>query len=497
MTFHRRRLLPTAAAVWALIASSAIAQTTPASGPASATARAASETAAPPLDPRVAPMLADISAERIESTIRKLAAFGTRHTASDTKSDTRGIGAARRWIERQLKDCSAKTGGRLQVTMDAFIEPAGNRLSAPTELVNVVATLPGASAGTPRERILVVSGHYDSRNGDVMDAQGEAPGANDDASGTAAVMEMACAAAKQRFDATLVFMAVPGEEQGLLGARHWARRARAQGLNVEGMITNDIVGSSRGDKGEHDPKRLRLFADGFDPLLRLLVNANANSPANEDEVKTNAAIRAQLQPLAVAGGGEELPTQQFGRHLKAEGERYLPDFHIDLIQRRDRYLRGGDHLPFLERGYAAVRFTEPFEDFRHQHQNLRTENGVVYGDLPEFVDFGYVADVARVNLAGLATLAWAPSPVKGARIDARELTNDTTLLWTANVDPELSGYRVVWRRSESQAWEGAKDVGNVTQVTLPLSKDNLIFGVQAISKSGHASLASYPLPLAR
>jgi hypothetical protein len=485
------------AAAGALIAASAAAQTTPASGPATATARAVSETAPPPPDPRVAPMLADISAERIEQTIRKLAAFGTRHTASDTTSDTRGIGAARRWIERQLKDCSAKAGGRLQVTMDAFIEPAGNRLSAPTELVNVVATLPGASAGTPRERVLVVSGHYDSRNSDVMDAQGEAPGANDDASGTAAVMEMACAAAKQRFDATLVFMAVPGEEQGLLGARHWARRARAQGLNVEGMITNDIIGSSRGDKGEHDPKRLRLFADGFDPLLRLLVNANANSPANEDEVKTNAAIREQLQPLAMAGGGEDLPTQQFGRHLKAEGERYLPGFRIDLIQRRDRYLRGGDHLPFLERGYAAVRFSEPFEDFRHQHQNLRTEQGVVYGDLPEFVDFAYVADVARINLAGLATLAWAPAPVKGARIDARELTNDTTLLWTASTDPELAGYRVVWRRSESQAWEGAKDVGKVTTVTLPLSKDNLIFGVQAVSRSGHASLASYPLPLAR
>jgi hypothetical protein len=469
----------------------------PASAPSTATARAAAETAPAPLDPRVAPLLADISAERIEQTIRKLAAFGTRHTASDTKSETRGIGAARRWIEQQLKDCSARTGGRLQVTMDAFIEPPGPRLPQPTELVNVVATLPGASAGTPRERVLVVSGHYDSRNSDVMDASGEAPGANDDASGTAAVMAMACAMAAQRYDATLVFMAVPGEEQGLLGARHWARRARAQGLNVEGMITNDIVGSSRGDKGEYDPKRLRLFADGFDPLLRLLVNANSNSPATEDEAKTNAAIRAQLQPLAVAGGGEDLPTQQFGRHLKAEGERYLPGFHVDLIQRRDRYLRGGDHLPFLERGYAAVRFSEPFEDFRHQHQNLRTENGVVYGDLPEFVDYRYVADVARINLIGLATLAWAPAPVKGARIDARELTNDTTLLWTASTDPELAGYRVVWRRSESQGWEGAKDVGNVTTVTLPLSKDNLIFGVQAVSKSGHASLASFPLPLSR
>ncbi len=449
------------------------------------------------LDPRVAPMLADVSAERIEATIRKLAAFGTRHTASETASDTRGIGAARRWIEQQLKDCASRTGGRLEVTMDSFIEPPGPRLTQATELVNVVATLPGASAGTPRERILVVSGHYDSRNSDVMDAKGEAPGANDDASGTAAVIEMACAMARQRFDATLVFMAVPGEEQGLLGARHWARRARAQGLNVEAMITNDIIGSSRGDAGQRDAKRLRLFADGFDPLLRLLVNASTNSPASDDEVKTNAAIRAQLQPLAVAGGGDDLPTQQFGRHLKAQGERYLPGFTVDLIQRRDRYLRGGDHLPFLERGYAAVRFSEPFENFQHQHQNLRTENGVVYGDLAEFVDFGYVADVARINLAGLATLAWAPAPVQGARIDARELTNDTTLQWTASQDPDLAGYRIVWRRSESQGWEGAKSVGMATRVTLPLSKDNLVFGVQAVSKSGHASLASYPLPLAR
>lgn len=452
---------------------------------------------APTPDPRVAPMLADISPARIQQRIQALVAFGTRHTASETRSDTRGIGAARRWIEKELRACAAASGGRLQVGMDEFVEPAGPRLREPTTLVNVVATLPGASAGTPRERILVVSGHYDSRNSDVMDAQGEAPGANDDASGTVAVMEMACAMAKQRFDATLVFMAVPGEEQGLLGARHWARRARAQGLNVEAMITNDIIGSSRGDAGQHDPQRLRLFADGFDPLLRLLVNAAANSQPGEDEQKSNAAIRAQLQPLALAGGGQDLPTQQLGRHLKAAGEAYLPGFKVDLIERRDRYLRGGDHLPFLERGYAAVRFSEPFENFRHQHQNLRTENGVVYGDLTEFVDVGYVADVARVNLVGLATLAWAPAPVREARIDARELTNDTTLTWAASTDPELAGYRVVWRRSESQTWEGAKDVGTATRVTLPLSKDNLIFGVQAVSRSGHASLASYPLPLGR
>lgn len=489
-------LVPSALAVLLLSGAAAQAQTAPSAAAPSAPA-AFKPNGPDALDARVAPMLADISAQRIESTIRTLAAFGTRHTASETASETRGIGAARRWIERQLRDCSEKSGGRLQVTMDAFIEPAGPRLSQPTELVNVVATLPGASAGTARERLLVVSGHYDSRNSDVMDAKGEAPGANDDASGVAAVMEMACAMARQRFDATLVFMAVPGEEQGLLGARHWARRARAQGLNVEAMITNDIIGSSRGERGEHDPKRLRLFADGFDPLLRLLVNASTNSPASEDEIKTNAAIRAQLQPLAMAGGGDDLPTQQFGRHLKAAGERYLPGFKVDLIQRRDRYLRGGDHLPFLERGYAAVRFSEPFENFRHQHQDLRTENGIVYGDLAEFVDFAYVADVARVNLAGLATLAWAPAPVKGIRIDARELTNDTTLLWDASADPDLAGYRVVWRRSESAVWEGAKDVGAVTRVTVPLSKDNLVFGVQGVSKAGHAGLAGYPVPMSR
>ena len=452
--------------------------------------------APPPPDARVFAMMERISAERIAGHVRQLAAFGTRHTASDTQSDTRGIGAARRWIEKQLRDCAQ--GTPLQVTMDAFVEPPGPRLREATELVNVVATLPGASAGTPRERVLVVSGHYDSRNGDVMDAQGEAPGANDDASGTAAVMEMACAMARGRFDATLVFMAVAGEEQGLLGARHWARRARQQGLNVEAMITNDIIGSPRGDAGQHDPRRLRLFADGLDPLLRLLVDARSNSATSADEQRANEALRARLQPIALAGGSEDLPAQQLGRHLKAVGERYLSGFHIELIQRRDRYLRGGDHLPFLERGYAAVRFSEPFENFAHQHQNLRTENGVVYGDRVEFTDPAYIANVARINLAGLATLAWAPAPVRDARIDARELGNDTTLSWAASTDPQLAGYRVVWRRSEAQMWEGSALLPpEQTRVTLPLSKDNLVFGVQALTAQGHASLASFPLPLTR
>lgn len=448
------------------------------------------------LDPQVSAMLADISATRIEQRIRSLVGFHTRHTLSETESDTRGIGAARRWIQRELQDCSKAAGGRLQVEMDAFIEPAGQRMARPAELVNVVATLPGRAPAS-QARMLVVSGHYDSRNSDVMDASGAAPGANDDASGVAAVMEMACAMAKQQFDATLVFMAVPGEEQGLLGATHWAKEARRKGLQIEAMITNDIVGSSTGDAGQRDAKQLRLFADGLDPLLRLLVQARTNTPASEAESRANEATREGLQQLVLAGGAADLPTHQLGRHIKTAGERYLPGFSVNLIQRRDRYLRGGDHLPFLERGYAAVRISEPFENFRHQHQNVRSENGVVYGDLPEFVDFAYVADVARVNAAALATLALAPAAPRNVRLDASELTNDSTLIWSANSEPELAGYRIVWRTTDAATWQHSQDVGLVTQIRLPVSKDNVVFGVQALSKRGHASLASYPLPQRR
>jgi hypothetical protein len=437
-------------------------------------------------------MLAEVSAARIEARIRKLVSFGTRHTLSDIASETRGIGAARRWITSELANCAKAAGGRLQVEEQSFIEPAGNRVNQPTELVNVVATLPGR--GASKGRTLVVSGHYDSRNSDVMDSLGDSPGANDDASGTAAVIELACVMASRQFDATLVFMAVPGEEQGLLGAAQWAREARAAGTNVEAMITNDIIGSSRGDAGQHDPKRLRLFADGLDPLVRLLTQASANRPASAADQKAFAAMQTELVPLLQAGANEDLPTHQLGRHLKAAAEAAMPGFTVQLIQRRDRYLRGGDHIPFLERGYAAVRISEPFENFAHQHQNPRTENGVVYGDLPEFVDFGYVTDVARANLAGLATLAWAPAPPKGVRLDASGLTNDSTLEWTASDDPEVAGYRVVWRDTDSATWQQSSDVGKVTRATLPVSKDNVVFGVQAVSKKGFASLASFPLP---
>jgi len=447
-------------------------------------------------DPVVQKIVADISSTRIEQRIRKLVSFETRHTLSQTDSDTRGIGAARRWIEAELRACSQAAGGRLQVSTQEWLEPISRRVARPTTLVNVIATLPG-DAPASKDRLLIVSGHYDSMNSDISDNVGVAPGANDDASGTAVSMELACVMAKHHFDATLVFMAVPGEEQGLLGAAHFAREARKQGLNIEAMITNDIVGSATGDVGQRDPKRLRLFADGADPLLRMLVQGQTGQAPDPAEQEATRAIRGQLQSIAMAGGGADLPTHQLGRHLKSSAERYLPGFTVQLIQRRDRYLRGGDHIPFLEQGYAAVRFTEPFENFRHQHQNVRTEGATAFGDLPDFVEFDYVADVARINAIGLATLALAPPPPANVRMDTTQLSNDSTLRWTLSNDPAVAGYRLVWRESDATAWQFSQDVGLVSQITVPISKDNVLFGVQSLSKRGHASLAVYPLPQGR
>ena len=447
-------------------------------------------------DSVVQTIVADISSARIEQRIRKLVSFETRHTLSQTDSDQRGIGAARRWIEAELRACSQAAGGRLQVSIQKWVEPVSRRVARPTTLVNVIATLPG-DAPSSKDRLLIVSGHYDSMNSDISDNVGAAPGANDDASGTAVSMELACVMAKHHFDATLVFMAVPGEEQGLLGAAHFAREARKQGLNIEAMITNDIVGSATGDAGQRDPKRLRLFADGADPLLRMMVQGQTGQALDPAEQEATRAVRGQLQSIAMAGGGADLPTHQLGRHLKSSAERYLPGFTVQLIQRRDRYLRGGDHIPFLEQGYAAVRFTEPFENFRHQHQNVRTEGALAFGDLPDFVEFDYVADVARVNAIGLATLALAPPPPANVRIDTTQLTNDSTLRWAVSNDPAVVGYRLVWRESDATSWQWSQDVGLVGHITVPISKDNVVFGVQSLSKRGHASLAVYPLPQGR
>ncbi|SHH15717.1 M20/M25/M40 family metallo-hydrolase [Massilia sp. CF038] len=418
-------------------------------------------------------IVADISPQRIEATIRKLVAFKTRHTMSDTISDTVGIGAARRWIKSELERCGAAAGGRLEVAFDSHVAPVSARISRPTEIVNVVATLPGTQEAS-RERMYVVSGHYDSRNTDIMDASGDAPGANDDASGTAAVMEMACVMARHQFDATIVFMTVAAEEQGLLGAAHWAEQARLKNLNIAGMFTNDIIGSSRADDGRIDDKQVRLFSESI--------------PATKELNEVNRALLA-------TGGENDSISRQLARHVKQVGERYVPGFKVSVIQRRDRYLRGGDHMPFLERGFAALRFTEPNEDFSHQHQNLRKEDGKQYGDLPEYNDYNYIAKVARVNAAALASLALAPAAPQQVQMRTAKLENDSSLVWKANAEPDVAGYRIVWRDTTAAQWEGYKDVGNVTEATVKLSKDNYFFGVQAIDKDGNVSVATYPTPL--
>ena len=467
------------------------------------TVPAMAQTAAPaaprvPLHPDVAALVAEISPQRIEKTIRTLVGFGTRHTLSDTGSDTRGIGAARRWIHRELQACSAAAGGRLQVAFDSHTVGPTARLPKAVEVVNVVATLPGTDA-LAQERHFIVSGHYDSRASDVMDATIDAPGANDDASGTAAVMEMACLMAKHRYPATLVFMAVAGEEQGLLGADGYAANARRSGQRIDAMITNDIIGSPVGDAGQKDARQVRLFADGLSPLLTMaLAPAAAGSAAASADTAQQVAVREQLQSQVRTGGMSDFGANQLGRHLKEVGERYLPGFNITLIQRPDRFLRGGDHLPFLNRGYAAVRFTEPFENFMRQHQNVRVEGGVQVGDLLEFVDTDYIADVARINAAGLALLAMAPATPTGLQVETLALGNETTLRWAAATDPRVAGFRVLWRESASPVWQGHRDFGKVQRVTLPdLSKDNVIFGVQALDAAGNASLAGYPLPARR
>ncbi|MYM96900.1 M20/M25/M40 family metallo-hydrolase [Duganella vulcania] len=415
----------------------------------------------------------EISPARIEGYINKLVGFRTRHTMSDTVSDTEGIGAARRWIKSELERCGAAQGGRLQVAFDSHVAPVSARISRPTEIVNVVATLPGTQAASV-DRLYVVSGHYDSRNTDIMDAKGDAPGANDDASGTAAVMEMACVMAKYKFDATLVFMTVAAEEQGLLGAAHWAEQAKQKNLNIAGMFTNDIIGSSHDEHGKVDNTQVRLFAEGL-PVQK----------ENSDAVRT----------LIQTGGENDSLSRQLARAVKEAGERYVPKFKVNVIQRRDRYLRGGDHMPFLERGYAALRFTEPAEDFNHQHQNIRIENGVLIGDLPQYDDFNYIAQVARVNAAALSSLSLAPAAPAKVQVRTAKLQNDTELVWQANGEPDLAGYRIVWRDTSAAEWQGSQFVGKVTEFTVPLSKDNYYFGVQAIDNDGNASPASYPTPL--
>ena len=461
---HRFRLMAAALISGALVAAALVT----ALAPAGAERRAGTaNTGTAGLDA----MLGELRPERVERSISRLASFGTRHTLSAQDDPRRGVGAARDWIYGQFQRYAARSGGRMTVELQSFIQQPVPRVPEPTRITNVVATLRGTQPESAN-RMYVVSGHYDSRCSDPLDAVCDAPGANDDASGVAAVLEMARVMSKRRFDATIVFMAVAGEEQGLLGAEYYAEQAKQQGWDIAGMFTNDIVGSSLGGNGVRDPRTVRLFAEG--------------PPA--DETPEEAAIRR------IMGGENDSPPRQLARFVKEVAERPA-GMTVRIVYRRDRFLRGGDHIPFLERRYPAARFTEVNEDYRHQHQDVRVEEGVQYGDLLEFVDFAYTTRVARVNAAALWALANGPAAPRDVRVLTAELSNDTELEWEPNAEPDLAGYEIVYRDTTEPQWTHSIAVGNTTSYTVEgITKDNFHFGVRAVDRQGHRSVVSFPRP---
>ncbi|GGX12921.1 M20/M25/M40 family metallo-hydrolase [Streptomyces lomondensis] len=417
-------------------------------------------------------LLGEIDPDRIAATVHKLVSFGTRHTLSAQDDPARGIGAARDWLLAELHSYAAGSGGRMTAELQSYVQEPAPRIPAATRITNVVATLRGSV--TP-DRIYVVAGHYDSRVTDVMDATSDAPGADDDASGVAVVLELARVLARRRPASTIVFAAVAGEEQGLYGSAHMAQRFRAAGADVQGMFTNDIVGSSTADDGTRDPYTIRLFAEGV--------------PSSE--TPEQAAIRRSV------GGENDSATRQLARFVRDVADNDATGMNVRVIYRRDRYRRGGDHIPFLERGYPAARFTEPAEDFAHQHQDVRVdETGKQYGDLPEFCDFDFTARVARVNAAALWTLAQAPGTPRGAKILTSTLTNATELVWSRGTEPDLAGYEVVWRETTAPEWTHVIPVGDVTTHEVDLSKDNVFFGVRAVNRAGLRSPVAFPAPAA-
>jgi hypothetical protein len=430
-------------------------------------------------DARIAAALRQVSAARIQANIEKLVSFGTRATisAQDPASVAagRGIGAAREWLKAEFERYSNECGGCLEVKTDSFTEEPGERIPQLTVITNVYAVLKGT---TDAQRMVVVTGHYDSRNSGTLDGSGDAPGANDDASGTAVSLECArvlskmssTMSSKMKFAATIIFLTVAGEEQGLNGSRHFAKMAKEQGWNLEAVLNNDIVG---GDKSaEQDRSVVRVFSEGL--------------PA--------AATEQDVRRIRGLGGESDSGSRQLARYVAEVGRAYAGDVSVRpvLVFRLDRYLRGGDHSSFNQEGFAAVRFTEFREEFHHQHQDVRTESGIEYGDLPKFVDFDYVAQVARLNAAALASLAAAPGPPANVHLLTKGLENDSTLSWDAV--PGAAEYEVLWRATTSSEWEHVLKCGDVTRATVKVSKDNVIFAVRAVDREGHASLGVVPLP---
>lgn len=418
---------------------------------------------------------AEISADHLHATIASLVGFGTRHTLSDTESDTRGIGAARRWVHEQF----ASYGGRLVPSFDPHDAPASQRLPKGAEVVNVIATLPGTMPEA-KDRLYYVLGHLDSRASDPMDTDNDAPGANDDGSGVAALMELARVLAEEPLDATIVFMATSGEEQGLIGARMHAAAAREKHLNIAGVLNNDMIGSPVGPRGESSYGTIRVYSEGL-PL---------DVVTSDDD-----RIGRGVQAIRSISSESDAPSRQLARFVAEIAQQHDLAIQPTLVFRPDRFLRGGDHTGFNEQGFTAIRIVDMWENYDHQHQDVRKEivegKEVQFGDLPEHVDAEYLANTTRLNAAVLVHLANAPSVPGNPRIITAQLGYDTLVRWDASPEPDVAGYEVVWRDTVAHSWEGVLDVGLKTEALVPATtganKDIAFFGVRAYDKDGYRS----------
>ncbi len=452
-------------------------------------------------DPVIAAAIAQVSPDAVHATVAKLVTYGNRSTLSSTEKDLppgTGAGAAADWIFGEFERISAGCGNCLDVKRDDFIEPgtAGTWIVHDTRIQNIYAVMKGTDPAQAARRVLV-TGHYDSRNSDNADARTPAPGANDDATGVAVSIECARVLSKLKFPSTIVFVAVAGEEQGLNGSRHLAKLAKAEGWQLEAVLNNDIVGgdTTPGATGQ-DKTAVRVFSEGVPgpatlEQLRAIqtIGAENDSPSRELARAIADVSRTYFRPTDQ--GAVALPGRPHSNAI-----RLVPAFHPMLIFRRDRFLRGGDHTSFNLEGYTAVRFTEWQENFNHQHQNPRVENGVRFGDLIEYDDFNYVANVARLNAAVLAAFASAPGIPLDVGVVTANLDNDTTLRWNAPRGmPPGASYEVVWRDTEAADWTDSVSAGTATTMTLHLSKDNTIFGVRSVDAAGHRSMAVYPIPI--
>ncbi len=423
-------------------------------------------------DPEIASLVAKVSADSLEKYVRTLASFTTRHTLN--RNEETGMPAAQRYVLGKFNEFAKQSEGRMTAEIENFIIPAdGRRITQDSPAANVIATLKGTNPSD--DRIFVISGHMDSRNKDVMDADGIAPGANDDGSGTAAVMETARILAGEKFSATILFVAFTGEEEGLKGATYLANKAKEQGWNIVGVLNNDIIGNSHSSETLiRDNLKMRVFSETI--------------PAFETE--------QQARLRAYTNAENDSRSRQLARYVKEIGERYVDQFEVKLIYRSDRFLRGGDQTAFARNGFTAVRISEMNENFYHQHENVRVENGIQYGDLPEFMDFEYLRKVTAVNLASLSNLANSAGVPENVQIDVRGLSNKSVLLWDAPKIGKAKGYYVLMRETSSPMWE-KKFYTTETSMTLPYSKDNYFFAVQSVAEGGEESLAVFPTPLSR